>query len=96
MVRIHKVILIISNAIAYLAFCVAAYFVWMFFVSVDNPSRHEFGMGLVLFTLYGSFPSLLSLGLAVLKKRTLPKWLYFVSMAIVPSYVLLYFVYSIA
>jgi hypothetical protein len=95
MYRIHKVILIISDALGYLAFCGAAYFVWMFVVSVENQNRHEFGMGFVLFILYGIFPSVLSLGLAVWNKRALPKGLFFVSVAIIPSYVLLYVVYSI-
>jgi len=93
--RMHKPILIISDMLGYFAFCGAAYFVWMFIISIENTNRHEFGMGLVLFTLYGIFPSLLSLGLAIWKKHILSKGLFIISTAIIPSFVLLHAVYAI-
>jgi len=94
MERIYKPILLICDFLGYLALYSGAYFVWMYAISEENPLRHELGIGLGISVLYGSFPSLLSLGLSFWKKRTIPKWMFYLSIAILPSYVLLCLIYS--
>ena len=94
MERINKIVILICNFLGYLALCSGGYFVWMYAISEEHPLRHELGIGLGISILYGSFPALLSLGLSFWKKRTLPKWLLNLSIAILPFYVLLCVIYS--
>ncbi|WDE01488.1 hypothetical protein [Thalassomonas actiniarum] len=92
--RVYSFLLILSNTLGYLAFCIGAYFVWQLFIAEPSPSNHELGMGVGISILYGLFPGTFSLLLAIWKRRNLSKNMLVLSTAIVPSYIFLFAVTS--
>lgn len=86
--------LIISNAISWLFWLLAASFLVQYVFEVDNPLRHELGIGIAMGALYGFWPGLFSLGTAIYFRKEIKKWLLWVSVAILPAFGVLFGIYN--
>jgi hypothetical protein len=94
MKRTWKVLLIISDVISWLFWLLAASFLVQYVFEVDNPLRHELGIGMAMATVYGIWPGLFSLGVAIYYRKEIKSWLLVVSVAILPAFGALFGVYN--
>lgn len=94
MKRTWKVLLILSDVIGWLFWLLAASFLASFVYEVDNPLRHELGVGMAMGLLYGVWPALFSLAVSIYFRKKMQKWLFLLSATLLPAFGLVIGVYS--
>jgi ABC-type transport system involved in multi-copper enzyme maturation permease subunit len=86
MKRTWKVLLILSDVIGWLFWLMAALFLVQYINEVDNPLRHELGVGMAMGFLYGVWPALFSLAVSIYFRKQMQKWLLLMSLALLPAF----------
>jgi hypothetical protein len=86
MKRKWKVLLILSDIVAWLFLLLAASFLVQYIYESENPLRHELGIGMVTGFSYGVWPALFSLTVSICYRSKIKGWLFLVSVAILPAF----------
>ena len=94
MKRTWKALLILSNVISCFFWLLAASFLVQYALNVDNPLRHELGIGMAMCAVYGFWPGLFSLGVAIYFRKEMKKSFLLASAAILPAFGALFGVYN--
>ncbi|MES9831958.1 MAG: hypothetical protein ABW139_06905 [Candidatus Thiodiazotropha sp. DIVDIV] len=94
MKRTWKVLLILSDVISWLFWLLAASFLVQYVFNADNLLRHEFGIGMAMGAVYGFWPGLFSLGVAIYFRKEMKKSFLLVSVIILPAFGALFGVYN--
>jgi hypothetical protein len=53
---------------------------------VNNPIRHELGIGMAMGCLYGIWPALFSISVSIYFRKQMQKWLFLASASLLPAY----------
>ena len=64
----YKTIVAICLVLTLLAVLGELYFLWRYFVEVDNPLRRELEAGAMIFIINGSFSAFLGMGMAYFRR----------------------------
>lgn len=96
MALIWRILLVLSNVIGWLFWLVAAWFVMQYIHKVDNPLKHELGIGMAIGVVCGAFPALFSFAVSTYFRADMPKILLWISQALLPTLGLVYGIYMIA
>jgi len=86
MKRIWKVLIVLSDVIGWAFWLLAALFLLQYIREVDNPLRHELGIGMAMGALYGVWPALFSLAASIYFRKYIQKWLFLASVALLPAF----------
>ena len=71
----YKTIVAICLVLTLLAVWGELYFLWRYFVEVNNPLRRELEAGAVIFIVYGSFPAFLGMSMAYFRRSQMNRYL---------------------
>lgn len=89
MKRPLTVLLVVSAIAGWLLWLAAASFLTRYLLEAANPVRHELGIGVAMAIVYGFWPALCSLIMAVCCRTWIPRWLVWASVMLLPAYAVL-------
>ena len=78
--------LLVSDVVGYLFFAFAAYYGLAYLFDTANPLRHEYGIGAAMATVYGFWPALFSLIVAIALWKKLGRKMLFFSIGLLPLF----------